>query len=51
LTLLVIFQITLGVYVVISKLAFSMTAVHLFVALLIVMIALDAIFDENNSIQ
>jgi heme A synthase len=46
---LVIFQIAIGVYVVISKLAFSMTAIHLFVALLILMIALDAIFDENMS--
>ena len=46
---LVVFQIAVGVYVVLSKLAFSMTAIHLFVALLIFMIALDVIFDENMS--
>ena len=50
LTLLVGVQIALGIYVVVSKLAFSMTAVHLFVALLIIMIALDAVFDENKTI-
>ena len=43
-------QIALGIYVVVSKLAFSMTAIHLFVALLIIMIALDAVFDENKTI-
>ena len=50
LTLLVGVQIALGIYVVVSKLAFSMTAIHLFVALLIIMIALDAVFDENKTI-
>mgnify|MGYP003314806434 FL=1 len=50
LTLLVGVQIALGIYVVVSKLAFSMTAIHLLVALLIIMIALDAVFDENKTI-
>ena len=50
LLLLILVQIALGIYVVVSKLAFSMTAIHLFVALMIIMIALDAIFDENNAL-
>jgi heme A synthase len=38
-------QVVLGISVVISKLAFSMTAIHLLVALLIIILVLNIIFE------
>ncbi|MBT3795820.1 heme A synthase [bacterium] len=51
LALLVLAQVVVGVFVVVSKLAFSMTAVHLLIALLIVGVILNLLFinKEANS--
>ena len=38
-------QVVLGIFVVISKLAFSMTAIHLLIALLIIILVLNIIFE------
>jgi len=44
-------QIILGVFVVVSKLAFSMTAIHLLIALLIVILVLNIIFEGKETID
>ena len=48
LLVLVFLQIAVGVFVVISKLAFSMTAIHLFIALLIVGVILNLLFIKKE---
>ena len=45
---LVILQVTVGIFVVISKLAFSMTAVHLLIALIIVGVILNLLFAKKE---
>lgn len=40
-------QVILGIFVVVSKLSFSMTAIHLLIALLIVILVLNIIFEEK----
>tara|TARA_B100000676_G_C17789445_1_gene686246 strand:- start:65 stop:772 length:708 start_codon:yes stop_codon:yes gene_type:complete len=48
LLILVFLQIAVGVFVVISKLAFSMTAIHLLIALLIVGVILNLLFIKKE---
>ena len=45
---LVIFQVILGVLVVVSKLAFSMTAIHLLIALMIVSVIINLLFVKSK---
>ncbi|HIC76761.1 MAG TPA: heme A synthase [Candidatus Dadabacteria bacterium] len=40
-------QVILGIFVVVSKLSFSITAIHLLIALLIVILVLNIIFEEK----
>ena len=51
LLILILFQVALGVFVVISRLAFSMTAVHLLIALFILMVLLNIIFENKKSLN
>jgi len=48
---LVLFQVALGIFVVISRLAFTMTAIHLLVALLIVAVLLNIIFERKDPVN
>ena len=48
LAFLVLIQVAVGVYVVLSKLAFSMTAIHLLIALLIVGVILNLLFIKKE---
>ena len=48
LLILVFAQIGVGVFVVVSKLAFSMTAIHLLIALLIVGVILNLLFIKKE---
>ena len=48
---LVLFQVALGIFVVISRLAFTMTAIHLLVALLIVAVLLNIIFEKKDPVN
>tara|TARA_Y100001970_G_scaffold259281_1_gene340049 strand:+ start:4437 stop:5300 length:864 start_codon:yes stop_codon:yes gene_type:complete len=46
---LISFQVLLGIFVVISRLAFTMTAIHLLIALVIIMVILNIIFEKKES--
>ena len=48
LAFLVLIQVVVGVFVVVSKLAFSMTAIHLLIALLIVGVILNLLFIKKE---
>ena len=48
LAFLVLIQVAVGVFVVLSKLAFSMTAIHLLIALLIVGVILNLLFIKKE---